>query len=130
MRIRLFRAQKEPGLRLSVADLGMAALAVAAWRLLASHPELAAVAPLPLHLVLTFLCFCNIFRIGTIAEICWAGVLVVSWAAGAALGMPPYPFLLWTTIPAASAAVVGSALWGKYNGIGHSLVRRRRCSPA
>ncbi len=126
MRIRGFRPQKEPGLRLSFADIGMVAAAVAASVILARDPALHPISPMPLHLIATFLCFCNIFRIGTAAEIAWSLVFIVSWIVAAAVGMPPYPAILVTTVPALAAAVAWSAAWGRYNGIGYRRVAAMR----
>jgi uncharacterized protein (DUF1810 family) len=129
VRIRGFRPQKEPGLRLSLADIGMVVAAVVASALLAQDPALRPISPMPLHLIATFLCFCNIFRIGTAAEIAWSCVFVASLGGVAALGLPPYPAVLATTIPALAAAIAWSAVWGRYNGIGHGwgAAMRSRC---
>jgi uncharacterized protein (DUF1810 family) len=131
MKFRVFRPQREPGVRLSVADLAILAAAAGASWLMAGDPVLRAASPAPLHLVLTYLCFCNLFRIGTAAEIAWAAVFVVTWATVLAMGLDPYPVVLLATLPALVLAVVFSALWGRYNGIGHNRIARlrRRCNP-
>ncbi|MNU47197.1 hypothetical protein D3C71_360790 [compost metagenome] len=126
MRIRAFRPQKEPGVRLSLADIGMVAAAGGASLMLSRDPNLREIAPMPIHLIATFLCFCNLFRIGTAAEVAWGAVFVLSWGAVAAMGLPPYPAVLATTVPALAAAVVWSAMWGRYNGIGHRAVAAMR----
>jgi uncharacterized protein (DUF1810 family) len=104
----------------------MVAGAVAASALLARDPALRGIAPMPVHLIATFLCFCNVFRIGTAAELAWSGVFILSWGAVAAVGLPPYPAVLATTIPALAAVVAWSAIWGRYSGIGHPSVARLR----
>lgn len=126
MRIRGFRAQKEPGVRLSVADMAMALACAGAWWWMASVPELEHVAPLPLHLMGTFLCFCNIFRIGTRAEIAWMASFVTSWIVLSLAGATPYPAILWLTVPSMAAVILWSAVRGKYNGLGHADVARYR----
>lgn len=126
MRIRAFRPQKEPGLRLSLADIGMVAAAGGASLVLARDPNLREIAPMPIHLIATFLCFCNLFRIGTAAEVAWGAVFVLSMGAVAAMGLPPYPAVLATTVPALAAAIAWSAIWGRYNGIGHREVAAMR----
>lgn len=128
MRIRGFKAQKEPGVRLSVADIMMTAAAVFAWWSLASVRELEPIAPLPLHLIGTFLCFCNIFRIGTRAELAWAAAFVASWITLSVLNLPPYPAMLWMTVPVMVAVIAWSAIRGRYNGVGHADIARYRAS--
>jgi uncharacterized protein (DUF1810 family) len=107
----------------------MVAAAVAASALLSRDPALRPVSPMPLHLIGTFLCFCNVFRIGTAAEIAWGFVFIASWVFAGLLELPPYPAVLATTVPALVVAVVWSAMWGRYNGIGHRRVAamRSRC---
>lgn len=132
MRIRAFRSQKEPGVRLSVADIGMVVAAGGASLVLARDTNLREIAPMPVHLIATFLCFCNLFRIETAAEVAWGAVFVLSLGFVAAMGLPPYPAVLATTVPALLASVVWSVMWGRYNGIGHrnvAAMRSRRGGP-
>lgn len=126
MKFRVFRPQKEPGVRLSLADLAIVAVAAGASWLMSGDPVLHATSPAPIHLVLTYLCFCNLFRIGTGAEMTWAAVFVASWTTLAAWGTDPYPLVLAPTVPALVFVVVWSALYGRYKGVGHDLVARFR----
>lgn len=111
-------------MRLSLADLIMVVAAFVAWCHLGSVPELEHLAPLPLHLVATFLCFCNIFRIGTRAELVWVATFVLSWAMFSIAEVSPYPAMLWTTVPSTMVVIAWSAFCGAYNGVGHAADRR------
>jgi Uncharacterized conserved protein len=126
VKFRVFRPQKEPGVRLSVADVGIVSVAFGASVLLFNDPYLCALWPLPIHLICTFLCFCNLFRIGTPAELTWASVFLLSWIGAAAMALPPYPAVLVTTVPALVAVVVWSMFHGHYNGLFHDRVAAMR----
>lgn len=122
MKLRVFRPQREPGFRLSVADLAIAAGAVLAAFVVSRLPDVAELWPLPIHVFATFFCFCNLFRIATRQEAFWCCTFVASILGTAALGLPPYPAVLVATVPTALGAVVWSAVAGKYDGVMYERV--------
>ena len=122
MRFPLFKAQKEPGFRLSLGDVFLgAALGGLSW-VLSSVPDLAPIWPLPVHVFLTYFCFCNVFRIGLKQEVCWMAVAVAAFAACLASGIDPYPSVIPPTVAMMVVSITWSALRGRYNGVFHRRV--------
>jgi hypothetical protein len=132
MKLRIFEVQKEPGFRLSVADLGFVVLLAVVSLLLrwlfpgTSHWGL------PLYLGGSFFLFCNVFRIGNRLEICWYVPFTVLAAYGVGTdGMDRFWWQVLFVLEPIKWALVGyRVMRGPYWGAGHRLFwSGRRSAP-
>jgi uncharacterized protein (DUF1810 family)/membrane-bound metal-dependent hydrolase YbcI (DUF457 family) len=123
MRLRVFRAQKAPGFRLSVSDVLIGVAAVIASSAMFEIPGVEMLWPLPVHVFTTFFCFCNVFRIGTRQEVFWMATVACAFGIAVLAEIRPYPFMIAATVPTAVIAVFRSARGGRYNGVCHRAVR-------
>lgn len=116
--------RRPTGFRLSPGDaIVLQAGAVATVGLWAVDDDVAWIFPVVLG---HFFLFCNIFRVGALAEYVWAGVFIVNVTICLIFGQWNWPVVLAVQCPVTLGVIIRALASEDYHGLGYSILQRRR----